>query len=142
MSGADAAERIFIGGLPYYLTEEQCRELLASFGAIKSFDLVKDKETGQSKGWVGGRCAGVCGAMWVWWWWWWCVCVRACVFGVQGCQPRSTALGLRLPDSAAPCCPFLLPPLPPATASACTRTLASPTWPARASTACAWGTAR
>ncbi|EFN54776.1 hypothetical protein CHLNCDRAFT_58050 [Chlorella variabilis] len=50
MSGADAAERIFIGGLPYYLTEEQCRELLASFGAIKSFDLVKDKETGQSKG--------------------------------------------------------------------------------------------
>ncbi|KAL4452388.1 hypothetical protein ABPG75_008050 [Micractinium tetrahymenae] len=46
----DAAERIFVGGLPYYLTEEQCRELLGSFGAIKSFDLIKDRETQQSKG--------------------------------------------------------------------------------------------
>lgn len=46
----DAAERVFVGGLPYYLNEEQCRELLSAFGAIKSFDLVKDRETGQSKG--------------------------------------------------------------------------------------------
>ncbi len=46
----DANERVFVGGLPYYLTEEQCRELLGSFGAIKSFDLVKDQETGNSKG--------------------------------------------------------------------------------------------
>ena len=46
----DAAERVFVGGLPYYLNEEQCRELLGSFGAIKSFDLVKDRETGNSKG--------------------------------------------------------------------------------------------
>jgi splicing factor U2AF subunit len=43
-------ERIFVGGLPYYLTEEQCKELLGSFGAIKSFDLVKDRDTGTSKG--------------------------------------------------------------------------------------------
>lgn len=50
MSAQDAAERIFVGGLPYYLTEEQCRELLGSFGSIKSFDLVKDRETQQSKG--------------------------------------------------------------------------------------------
>ncbi|KAL4450071.1 hypothetical protein ABPG77_010740 [Micractinium sp. CCAP 211/92] len=50
MSERDAAERIFVGGLPYYLTEEQCRELLGSFGAIKSFDLIKDRETQQSKG--------------------------------------------------------------------------------------------
>ena len=49
-SAVDAAERIFVGGLPYYLTEEQCRELLGSFGTIKSFDLVKDKETGTGKG--------------------------------------------------------------------------------------------
>ncbi|CAL8465202.1 g4737 [Coccomyxa elongata] len=46
----DAAERVFVGGLPYYLNEEQCRELLGSFGVIKSFDLVKDRETGNSKG--------------------------------------------------------------------------------------------
>jgi len=47
---ADAAERIFVGGLPYFLTDDQCRELLASFGQLKSFDLVKDRETGNSKG--------------------------------------------------------------------------------------------
>jgi splicing factor U2AF subunit len=46
----DNSERVFVGGLPYYLTEEQCRELLGSFGPIKSFDLVKDRETGNSKG--------------------------------------------------------------------------------------------
>lgn len=48
--GSDASERVFVGGLPYYLSEEQCRELLGSFGIIKSFDLVKDRETGNSKG--------------------------------------------------------------------------------------------
>ena len=50
--GTDQSERIFVGGLPYYLNEEQCRELLSSFGTIKTFDLVKDKETGNSKGWA------------------------------------------------------------------------------------------
>ncbi|KAG2485937.1 hypothetical protein HYH03_015381 [Edaphochlamys debaryana] len=49
-SAQDQADRIFVGGLPYYLTEEQCRELLGSFGAIKTFDLVKDRDTGNSKG--------------------------------------------------------------------------------------------
>ncbi len=50
--------RVFVGGLPYYLTEEQCRELLGAFGVIKTFDLVKDKETGQSKGCVWGLGMG------------------------------------------------------------------------------------
>lgn len=43
-------DRVFVGGLPYYLNEEQCKELLASFGAVKSFDLVKDRDTDKSKG--------------------------------------------------------------------------------------------
>ena len=103
ISGPDAANRIFIGGLPYYLNDEQvglascpsdgsqvahryclpswrcsgsaqpwlafkpcctlrnraavlpqpalqCRELLGAFGEIKTFDLIKDRQTGQSKG--------------------------------------------------------------------------------------------
>ena len=52
----DAAERIFVGGLPYFLTDEQCKELLGSFGQLKSFDLVKDRETGNSKGWASSIC--------------------------------------------------------------------------------------
>lgn len=46
----DAAHRIFVGGLPYYLEEPQIRELLGAFGAIKSFDMIRDKETRQFKG--------------------------------------------------------------------------------------------
>ncbi|CAI5465672.1 unnamed protein product [Closterium sp. Yama58-4] len=48
--GADGPDRIFVGGLPYYLTEEQIRELLSSFGPLRAFDLVKDRDTGNSKG--------------------------------------------------------------------------------------------
>ncbi|KAK9789550.1 hypothetical protein WJX73_009409 [Symbiochloris irregularis] len=46
----DAAERVFVGGLPYFMSDDQCKELLSSFGALKSFDLVRDRETGNSKG--------------------------------------------------------------------------------------------
>ncbi|KAH7545975.1 hypothetical protein FEM48_Zijuj01G0151100 [Ziziphus jujuba var. spinosa] len=50
MAGAEGPDRIFVGGLPYYFTEEQIRELLQSFGPLRGFDLVKDKDTGNSKG--------------------------------------------------------------------------------------------
>jgi splicing factor U2AF subunit len=30
--GADGPDRVFVGGLPYYLTEDQIKELLSSFG--------------------------------------------------------------------------------------------------------------
>ena len=52
---ADAADRVFVGGLPYFLNEEQCKELLSSFGPLKSFDLVRDRETGNSKGCAAGH---------------------------------------------------------------------------------------
>ncbi|KAJ6682097.1 U2 SNRNP AUXILIARY FACTOR LARGE SUBUNIT [Salix koriyanagi] len=42
----------FVGGLPYYFTESQIRELLESFGPLRGFDLVKDRETGNSKGYA------------------------------------------------------------------------------------------
>lgn len=52
-SGAlEGPERIFVGGLPYYIPEAQIKELLESLGALKGFDLVKDRETGNSKGYA------------------------------------------------------------------------------------------
>ncbi|KAF8409934.1 hypothetical protein HHK36_002453 [Tetracentron sinense] len=48
----EGPDRIFVGGLPYYFTEAQVRELLESFGPLRGFDLVKDRETGNSKGYA------------------------------------------------------------------------------------------
>ncbi|XP_061339573.1 splicing factor U2af large subunit B-like isoform X6 [Gastrolobium bilobum] len=50
--GLDGPDRIFVGGLPYYFTETQIRELLETFGPLQGFDLVKDRETGNSKGYA------------------------------------------------------------------------------------------
>nr|KAJ0211644.1 hypothetical protein LSAT_V11C400185650 [Lactuca sativa] len=54
IGGAEGLDRIFVGGLPYYFTEVQIRELLESFGPLRGFDLVKDRDTGNSKGY--GLC--------------------------------------------------------------------------------------
>ena len=32
--GADGPDKVFVGGLPYYLTEVQIKELLESFGYV------------------------------------------------------------------------------------------------------------
>nr|GMC65398.1 splicing factor U2af large subunit A-like isoform X1 [Ipomoea batatas] len=50
--GLEGPDRIFVGGLPYYFTEAQIRELLESFGTLRGFNLVKDRETGNSKGYA------------------------------------------------------------------------------------------
>jgi splicing factor U2AF subunit len=50
--GLEGPDRIFVGGLPYYFAESQVRELLESFGPLRGFDLVKDRETGNSKGYA------------------------------------------------------------------------------------------
>ncbi|KAK6154692.1 hypothetical protein DH2020_008940 [Rehmannia glutinosa] len=47
---AEGADRIFLGGVPYYFSEAQIKELLESFGPLRGFDLVKDRDTGNSKG--------------------------------------------------------------------------------------------
>lgn len=48
---ADTANKLFVGGLPTYLTDDQVIELLKSFGDLKSFNLVKEGsgQTGVSK---------------------------------------------------------------------------------------------
>ncbi|XP_077979403.1 splicing factor U2AF 50 kDa subunit-like isoform X3 [Glandiceps talaboti] len=48
----DSAHKIFIGGLPNYLNEDQVKELLTSFGELKAFNLVKDSATSLSKGYA------------------------------------------------------------------------------------------
>ena len=45
----DTPNKIFIGGLPIYLNDDQVVELLKSFGELRAFNLVKDPATGQSK---------------------------------------------------------------------------------------------
>ncbi|KAL8580405.1 U2 small nuclear RNA auxiliary factor 2 [Nucella lapillus] len=46
----DSAHKIFVGGVPSYLQEDQLKELLLSFGPLKAFNLVRDNATGLSKG--------------------------------------------------------------------------------------------
>ena len=48
----DSINKIFIGGLPNYLTDEQVKELLQTFGQLKSFSYVKDPATNLSKGYA------------------------------------------------------------------------------------------
>ncbi|CAF1251196.1 unnamed protein product [Rotaria sordida] len=49
---ADSPFKVFIGGLPNYLNDDQVKELLMSFGPLKAFNLVKDAATGLSKGYA------------------------------------------------------------------------------------------
>ncbi|KAG0749390.1 hypothetical protein G6F57_005119 [Rhizopus arrhizus] len=46
----DTPNKIFIGGLPVYLNDDQVIELLKSFGELRAFNLVKDATTGANKG--------------------------------------------------------------------------------------------
>lgn len=48
----DSQHKIFIGGLPNYLGDDQVKELLTSFGPLRAFNLVKDSATGLSKGYA------------------------------------------------------------------------------------------
>jgi RNA recognition motif. (a.k.a. RRM, RBD, or RNP domain) len=45
----DSENKIFVGGLPPYLNEDQVVELLKSFGELKSFNLVREHGNGPSK---------------------------------------------------------------------------------------------
>ena len=45
-----ANKRMFVGGLPYSVTEERLREVFEARGSVESADVVTDKFTGQSRG--------------------------------------------------------------------------------------------
>ncbi|KAI5291528.1 hypothetical protein KEM54_003949 [Ascosphaera aggregata] len=46
----DSPRKICITNIPPFIPEDQVTSLLVAFGALKSFVLVKDKETGESRG--------------------------------------------------------------------------------------------
>eukprot|EP00743_Colponemidia_sp_Colp-15_P001123 GILK01001235.1.p1 GENE.GILK01001235.1~~GILK01001235.1.p1 ORF type:complete len:505 (-),score=112.88 GILK01001235.1:169-1653(-) len=48
----DGPNKMFVGGLPHDLTEDQVKELLQSFGQLKSFHLVKERDKDTSKGYA------------------------------------------------------------------------------------------
>ncbi|MFH2007748.1 MAG: RNA-binding protein [bacterium] len=43
-------KRIYVGNLPFTATEDEVRELFASFGAVQSVKLITDRETGRPRG--------------------------------------------------------------------------------------------
>lgn len=46
----DGPNKIYIGGLPNYLNEDQVIELLKAFGEVRAFNLVREANNGPSKG--------------------------------------------------------------------------------------------
>jgi len=44
------AKRLFIGGLPYAITEEELKEAFSSAGTVTSASIITDRMTGRSKG--------------------------------------------------------------------------------------------
>ncbi|MGV6808361.1 MAG: RNA recognition motif domain-containing protein [bacterium] len=41
---------IYVGNLPYRLTNEKLEETFAAFGEVKTANIIMDRETGRSKG--------------------------------------------------------------------------------------------
>ena len=41
---------LYVGNLPYRITEDQLRETFEEFGKVSSCTIIKDKVTGESKG--------------------------------------------------------------------------------------------
>jgi cold-inducible RNA-binding protein len=41
---------LYVGNLPYRVTEEQLRQAFEQYGAVSNCTIIKDKMTGQSKG--------------------------------------------------------------------------------------------
>mmetsp|Transcript_13062 Transcript_13062/g.21156 ORF Transcript_13062/g.21156 Transcript_13062/m.21156 type:complete len:547 (+) Transcript_13062:151-1791(+) len=46
----DGPNKMFVGGLPHHLNEDQIIELLSAFGKLKALKVIKEPATGKSKG--------------------------------------------------------------------------------------------
>lgn len=46
----EASKKLYVGSLPYSVTEEDLRNLFVPYGSIRSVRIITDKQTGQSKG--------------------------------------------------------------------------------------------
>lgn len=44
------AQKLFVGGLPYRMADDDLRELFAPHGTVESARVITDRETGRSKG--------------------------------------------------------------------------------------------
>ena len=42
--------KVFVGGLPFTTTDDELKELFAAHGAVASATVVKDRDSGRSKG--------------------------------------------------------------------------------------------
>jgi RNA recognition motif-containing protein len=42
--------KVYVGNLPYHITEDNLRDLFSQAGEVASVALIKDRDTGQSKG--------------------------------------------------------------------------------------------
>lgn len=47
---SDGPNKMFVGGLPYSLTEDQIKTLLSTYGQLAAFNLIKEPNSGMSKG--------------------------------------------------------------------------------------------
>jgi cold-inducible RNA-binding protein len=50
ISGGVMESRLYVGNLAYKTTEDQLKELFAQAGTVTDVAIIKDRETGQSKG--------------------------------------------------------------------------------------------
>jgi len=44
------AKKLYIGNIPFSMTEEELRELFQKHGALESVNVITDRETGRSRG--------------------------------------------------------------------------------------------
>ncbi len=43
-------KKMYVGNLPFSSTEEDVRELFSKYGKVESVNLIRDRETGRSRG--------------------------------------------------------------------------------------------